>query len=595
MQRFIFLVFLLTIACMKACATQCAVSSPTLPTPMMLGVNIMTGQISESDLSNIHYEKYQEGWNQVAQESLFLSASDFRIGRVKTIHFQVPEHSIADIHLVYEHEATKIYETAEQISIYRYTDHLLHAVEHYQVDASGALHLDRSERLFWQDIQSIPYLTSHVLEDGNGRTELCYCCFYNQQGQLIKEMLVGNLSGQCSIPCRIEKDGYPLMNGIESYSMAYIYSEEDPELLLAQIEDNGLITSYQYDSSSKQCTTMLRSYQDNWLSRCFYHYDDQGFLEQINCDDGQGQYLNLDDLYEQISAGQIWSSIVNAFFSSFHYLQLSAHQTRMQWNAELKLPPFICKALERISKTLLGESTYLLMGPHFEAMHVDCYGEREINEKVRVTFINGILNTHGTMLQLLDIISESHGGVKVHYVFRPTEGWTWDILRGIMVRTTFTLGFRSQHAHLLAKMWRELIQEIGGVGGGGIIVHYAHSLGGSETDRARELLSPEEQKMIRVVTFGSSTLVRNVGFQSVINIVSVNDGVSSFFLEPLGHIRNYFDPNSNVHLYGSFFNAPYWPADHLLNGSTYKTILQDLGKQFLAEFDCSLRHDSEED
>jgi hypothetical protein len=133
-------------------------------------------------------------------------------------------------------------------------------------------------------------------------------------------------------------------------------------------------------------------------------------------------------------------------------------------------------------------------------------------------------------------------------------------------------------------MWKELIEEMGGVEGGGVIIHYAHSLGGSETDRARELLSPEEQKMIRVVTFGSSTLLRSGGFHSVVNHVSVNDGVCSFILEPFGHVRNYFDSNTNVRFHGSFLRAPYWPTDHLLNGVTYNPILLDLGDKFLKEF-----------
>src|SRR5690606_15247614 len=96
---------------------------------------------------------------------------------------------------------------------------------------------------------------------------------------------------------------------------------------------------------------------------------------------------------ETISLGQIWDRIANIFYSGFQYLQLSAHQTRIKWNAELKLPEPIAQAFEKIGRTLLGGSSYLLMGPHFEETCVDSYGRREISDKVRVTFINGILNT----------------------------------------------------------------------------------------------------------------------------------------------------------------------------------------------------------
>ncbi len=294
--------------------------------------------------------------------------------------------------------------------------------------------------------------------------------------------------------------------------------------------------------------------------------------------------LNCYDLYGLFSISDIWDYFSQSFYAGFDYLRISAHHLKSKLNAELKFPEEWGTALEKVGKQLLGESTYLLMGHSFEDTYVGSYGKQNIHDKVRVTFINGILTTHNMIRKNLEIISQSHGGAKVHYVFRPTEGWTWDISRGILIKTAFHFGFRSLHACLLAQMWHDLIAEMGGVEGGGVIIHYAHSLGGSETDRARELLSPEEQKMIRVHTFGSATLVRNVGFQSVVNHISVKDGVSSFLLEPLGHIRNYFDPETNVRTYGSFWRSPYWPTDHILSGPTYGPIVYELGEKFLAEF-----------
>ena len=655
-------------ACFCACEGRESFLSSSPSVPCIQGVNLLTGQEvnDESLAGTIYYEHYQEGWNQLGEESLFLAKGDFRIGKIKTI--QQPTCSPAEIYLSYEPGMTKVCEGSEKMSIYCYTDSdLLYLIEYYRQDASGSWHLSQNERLFWQAKDALPRLVSRSLENEKGETTLCYCFFYNEQGKLVEERLIGNLSGQCTVPCKIGKDGYPEMNGIESYGVKYVYLEEDPSLLAAQIEESGLKTIYQYDAS-KQCTAIFREIQGKLISRCFYFYDKQGFLEKAVADDGQAQ--NPDDLMgvtqqqiirlqighqlpligkplkiehilldphsskeeivyeiffnydeqgelistvdsqgeviiraetpldwlpknafshsqwiETISLGQIWDRIANIFYSCFQYLQLSAHQTKMKWNAELKLPEPVAQALEKIGRTLFGGSTYLLMGPHFEETRVDSYGRSEINDKVRVTFINGILNTRTMMHESLDVISESHGGVKIHYVFRPTEGWTWDISRAVVIKTGFNmLGFRSLHAHLLAKLWKELIEEMGGIGSGGVIMHYAHSLGGAETDRARGLLTPEEQKMIRVVTFGSSTMIRNEGFQSVINIVSVNDGVSSIFLEPLGHLRNYFDPNSNIRFYGSRLKPPYWPTDHLLNGATYGPLIQELGEKFLDEF-----------
>lgn len=298
----------------------------------------------------------------------------------------------------------------------------------------------------------------------------------------------------------------------------------------------------------------------------------QTFFEFSGSSDNQVESPFLESM-------SVWDNLIDTFYSTIHYLQLAAHQAKLRLGSDLKLPPQVSEGIEKVGKTLLGESMYLLMGPHYEKTEIDSYGQREI-EKVRVTFINGILNSRTLLNNSLQSISESHGDVKIHYVFRPTEGWTWDIVRGVMIKTTFIFGFRSQHAHLLANLWHNLIQDMGGVEGGGTIIHYAHSLGGSETDRARTLLPPEEQKMIRVITFGTATLVRKEGYQLVTHHVSVSDGVC--YLDPFGRIRNFFDPNTNIIYHPS---TRWFPVDHLLSGSTYAPILKDAGNKFLEEFD----------
>lgn len=282
------------------------------------------------------------------------------------------------------------------------------------------------------------------------------------------------------------------------------------------------------------------------------------------------------------SLREVWKALWGAVYSSWDYLSFSCAPTESDWHQELQIPQLVNVTLATLTKALLGESTHLLIGPHVEETRIGHCGAHEINAKVRVTFINGILTTQSEMLDSLRVLSRSHGDTKIHYVFRPTSGWTGDLSNAILSKTGFLLaGFRSLHAHLLAQMWRQLIQEMGGIEGGGTIVHYTHSLGGTDTDRARGLLTPEEQKMIRVTSFGSATLLPNTGFQSVQNIVSVRDGVSCF--DPLEYLRGCFFSPPHVHFQQSLINGP-WPIDHLLNGPTYRTLLHELGAQFLAEF-----------
>jgi RHS repeat-associated protein len=459
----------------------------------------------------------------------------------------------------------------------------------------------------WQEEQKIWHLraSEHFIYDGfkeigkaDGEGRLLELRILGQgQGAEMGAAIALELKGKVFVPlhdllgsvrCLIDAENGKV---VENYRYS-AYGQENISNEWGQSIDGSVVGNpWRFCSKRKDDLTGLtffgkRDYDPEigrWLTPDPLFFYDNPNLYAFN----QNDPLNRRDLYGLFSISQIWDRVADTFFSCFYYLQICAHQAKIKISAELSLPRSISKGLERIGKTLFGESFYLLMGPHHEETYVDCYGQREIDDKVRVTFINGILNTRNMMLKSLEVISESHGGVKVHYVYRPTEGWTWDISRSVMIKTAFALGFRSMHAQLLAQMWKELIQEMGGVEGGGTILHYAHSLGGSETDRARELLSPEEQKMIRVITFGSATLVPNVGYQSVLNNVSVNDGVSSVFLDPIGHIRNYFDPDSNVRFHGSFLGSPYWPTDHLLNGPTYGPVLFQLGEKFLAEFSAT--------
>lgn len=294
--------------------------------------------------------------------------------------------------------------------------------------------------------------------------------------------------------------------------------------------------------------------------------------------------LTHNDLYGLFSISSIWETVVQTFYEGWLHIQRASCNIHDSLKKELQLTGDFISALERVGKKLVGDSMVFLMGYYRDPIEVGSHGQGEISDKVRITFINGILTNRAMLQENLEVISKSHGGVNIHYIFRPTEGWTWDVGRALLIKLAYNLGFKSVYTHLLAQTWKNLIQEMGGTEGGGTIIHYAHSLGGSDTDRAKDLLTPEEQRMIRIVSLGSSTLIRNEGYQSVINYISINDGVSSFFIEPFGHFRNYFDPNSNVVWKNEFFSLPCWPLDHLLTGNTYRSILFELGEKFLVDF-----------
>ena len=145
------------------------------------------------------------------------------------------------------------------------------------------------------------------------------------------------------------------------------------------------------------------------------------------------------------------------------------------------------------------------------------------------------------------------------------------------------IGIASPAAYQLANTWRALIDEMGGVDGGGTIIHYAHSVGGTHTIAALRLLSPEERKMIHVYTFGSATMIYDAGLEKVVNYISVRDGI--VLCDPIGFIYGLLGIKDEVNTVSSWFGVPL--IDHMIETSTYIEIFHILGRQFLHKYASS--------
>ena len=224
---------------------------------------------------------------------------------------------------------------------------------------------------------------------------------------------------------------------------------------------------------------------------------------------------------------------------------------------------------------LMRPAVFRICGYHTHPARIGVHGTGEVSEKVRVTLINGILNYPRDQTKHLEMFSEFHGGVNIHDIFRPCEGWSVDMFRCAATK----LGIISEQARTLAQKWKELIQEMGGPEGGGVIIHYAHSIGGTETDNAKRLMTPEELKMIRVFALASPTIIHNEGFQSAMNYVSMRDGVC--YLDPVDYFSGPFLSNHNIVYLDTILGTPI--VDHLITNPSYKTVIKRLGRRIRAD------------
>ena len=226
--------------------------------------------------------------------------------------------------------------------------------------------------------------------------------------------------------------------------------------------------------------------------------------------------------------------------------------------------------VDNVLDKTVGRGMLLFMGHIKTKPQQGFYGRGEVQDKVRVSFMNGVLADYSDLMKSVQALSESHGNVNVHYIYRPTQGWMGDI----MLTTCIKLGLVSKEAHSLAHKWKSLIEEMGGISGGGKIIHYAHSMGTQESLHALKLLSDEERQLIHIYSFGSPNL--STDHPHTYHYISSRDGVA--LLDINNFIQACSGKSPNVRLVGSPLGFPL--IDHLFFSETYQTLWRSMGRSF---------------
>ena len=266
-----------------------------------------------------------------------------------------------------------------------------------------------------------------------------------------------------------------------------------------------------------------------------------------------------------------WSDVANSASTAVKtvagnmYKSLTFAKQRLDWFLEIR------STYEDLFFDLVGQIWARLLGYNPDPSTRGAYGGEEIHPKVRITLINGILTGIPEAEENASFLSTTHGKIPVHFVYAATEGFSTDLFHAFLGKA----GFMSRQAKMLVSLWKDLIQEMGGPEGGGVILHYAHSLGATDTLNALQRLDPAERRCIRVATFGSPTLIEEGECGRVDNYVSMNDGVPTLALS------RYHTGGENIHFIPSEIA---FPLDHFLLGKTYRTVIETLGQKFQEEF-----------
>lgn len=353
-----------------------------------------------------------------------------------------------------------------------------------------------------------------------------------------------------------------------AFGECLIYDKAGQKIETSEIGNSWRFASKRFDDESGYVNFGKRYYdpmQGRWMSP-----DPLGYT------DGPNLYayvhnnpISSIDFHGLFSWGGLWDDLVS-IVSGMHE-SVSGAVTYLQ--DHYSYYNYTKNDIDYVLQNVFGTQFLAMTGYYVDNIEAGVYGNGEYNDKVRITCINGILNIRSDWMFSVAAISDSHGGINVHYVLYPTEGWTRDLLKAALAK----LGYVSSHTELLAQTWKEMILEMGGTESGGTIIHYAHSIGGTNTLLARDLLTPEEQRMIRVITIGTATMVPSTGFQSVVNYMSYRDGVG--LCDPVGFFRGLFGIDDNVVFIGSCLGIPL--MDHMLTQETYRRAIEMFGKEFV--------------
>lgn len=307
--------------------------------------------------------------------------------------------------------------------------------------------------------------------------------------------------------------------------------------------------------------------------------------DPLGCPDGPNRYayvnsnpVNAIDPYGLFSVGGLWQNVSATWNGCTGFVKSAASASCQFVSDQFSIFDRAHSHAEDVIESILGESTMFLAGHKTTVPRFGCLGKGEVSDLVRVTFLNGLMTPEDHHCCQLQLLSEAHGNVNVHYVYEATRGWTWDMSRGILTKF---LGFVSQPAQMMAAKWKALIGEMGGTDGGGVILHYTHSNGAADTYYALKLLTPAEQQMIRVYTFGASMIITDDYCQSATNFISCRDGVP--LIDPIGLAKEALQAGPNIVLLSSIWDGP--PiVDHLFCYDTYRIKWEQLGQEFVETY-----------
>ncbi len=258
------------------------------------------------DKRRLHIDYYSLGNHIVNNTSINIpNTQDPRFMRVKSISIPDKNGDLKTLYYFIYHPGildktngfTQVFDAEGNQTIYNYSKELrLESIDNYKLENNKFKKIN-SEKFSWGKNNEATFLLSKTLyeiEDENQEKAIFSKRFiYDANGNIIKEISFGNLSGENQIALEIQ-NGLPIENKIETFSVERSFNNKN--LLVQQKDDSGLITTYTYQHNTDKITSKFIAVLDpkNIKQRFFYEYDSDNILIKEIKDDGTS--LDKNDL-----------------------------------------------------------------------------------------------------------------------------------------------------------------------------------------------------------------------------------------------------------------------------------------------------------
>lgn len=247
-------------------------------------------------------EYYRKGYNRVGKKDIHIKHhSDPRDERVKLIKAPVGVDATPIVTHRYKYLPGK---ESDEISRTRVYDALDHVVDYEWNDADRLVSVRKytgthsrrlysQEKLYWRSPKKSDanmFLSARTLEDHAGNIKFVRSLDYDKRGNILKDTLWGNITGNSQEPCLKPKGLQPIEHAKECYVESFTYSQDELGLVNSHTRGENC-TLFSYLPGTDLLVKKLHTHLGKIYKRAFYAYDASGLLIKEIEDDGTTETL----------------------------------------------------------------------------------------------------------------------------------------------------------------------------------------------------------------------------------------------------------------------------------------------------------------